>query len=276
MKTRLFFLCCLLWIGISVANATGQQSEKLRMDNQDWDMLELPIELDSALSGNLYKSFPENRDISTAWWRGYTGCWEIVGNKLYLRKVTIEIDGKEQELSIDSIFAKYGSEKGIVASWYTGEIRAGQGKVIYYIHDGFQRHYENECIISVEHGKVVHRRFYENELKPGMTFDQALQMAKDSIRWTDFPELREKRFVLILSHSRINLDGSFKSAYIRIGLTDEKKEINTTLYPVIWELIDFFKRIPKWEFCVIDGKSKVEKWGGAIKINTQTEKSVGP
>ncbi len=78
--------------------------------------------------------------FSTACWLGYRGSWSIRRGKLYLTKLEgrFRLDGK------DAIFA----------DWVTGELHIPQGKVLDYIHMGFDTVYEEEIIFSLEKGVV--------------------------------------------------------------------------------------------------------------------------
>jgi len=78
---------------------------------------------------------------STACWRGYIGSWSIRRGKLYLTKVEGRfcIEGKE----------------AIHADWFTGELHIPQGGMLDYIHAGFDSVYEQEIILTLEHGVVI-------------------------------------------------------------------------------------------------------------------------
>ena len=83
----------------------------------------------------------DERIGSTACWRGYIGSWSIRRGKLYLTKVEgrICLEGK------DSIFA----------DWFTGELHIPKGGMLDYIHAGFDSVYEQEIILTLEHGVVI-------------------------------------------------------------------------------------------------------------------------
>jgi hypothetical protein len=79
--------------------------------------------------------------FSTACWRGYIGSWSIRRGQLYLTKLEgrICLDGKD----------------AILADWFTGELHIPQGKILDYIHMGFDSVYEEEFILTLEQGVVV-------------------------------------------------------------------------------------------------------------------------
>jgi len=78
--------------------------------------------------------------FSTACWREYIGSWSIRRGKLYLTKLEgrFRLEGKE----------------AIFADWFTGTLRIPRGKVLDYIHMGFDTVYEQEIILTVDQGLV--------------------------------------------------------------------------------------------------------------------------
>ena len=79
--------------------------------------------------------------FSTACWREYIGSWSIRRGRLYLTK----LEGRYWLDGRDAIFA----------DWVTGELHIPQGKVLDYIHMGFDTVYEEEIIFSLEKGVVT-------------------------------------------------------------------------------------------------------------------------
>jgi len=78
---------------------------------------------------------------STACWRGYIGSWSIRRDKLYLTKIEgrFRLDGKE----------------AIFADWFTGDLHIPKGGMLDYVHTGFESVYEQEIILTLEHGVVI-------------------------------------------------------------------------------------------------------------------------
>lgn len=79
--------------------------------------------------------------LSTACWRGYIGSWSIRRGKLYLTRLegSFRLEGK------DAIFA----------DWFSGNLRIPRGKILDYIHMGFDTVYEEEIILTLEQGLVT-------------------------------------------------------------------------------------------------------------------------
>ena len=78
--------------------------------------------------------------FSTACWRGYIGSGSIRQGKLYLTKLEghFRLEGK------DALFAE----------WFTGELRILNGRLLEYVHSGFNSVYEQEIILTLEQGVV--------------------------------------------------------------------------------------------------------------------------
>lgn len=79
--------------------------------------------------------------FSTACWREYIGYWSIRRGKLYLTKLEgrFRLDGKE----------------AIFADWFTGELRIPKGRMLEYVHSGFNSIYEQEMLLTLERGVVI-------------------------------------------------------------------------------------------------------------------------
>ncbi len=79
--------------------------------------------------------------FSTACWRRYISTWEIKNGKFYL----VSIVGKYKIVDDSPIFA----------DWFSGVIRIPKGKLIQYVHMGFDSVYEEELLVKIEKGIVV-------------------------------------------------------------------------------------------------------------------------
>jgi len=88
----------------------------------------------------LVKSDKTGIIFSTACWREYVGSWSIRRGKLYLTK-------------LEGHFLLEGKE-AIFADWFSGALHIPKGKVLDYIHMGFDTVYEGEIVISLEKGVV--------------------------------------------------------------------------------------------------------------------------
>jgi len=78
---------------------------------------------------------------STACWRGYIGIWEIKDGKLYLK----DLIGRYKKVSKEPIFLE----------WFSDVLIIPQGKILCYIHIGFETVYEKELHMVVKKGRLV-------------------------------------------------------------------------------------------------------------------------
>jgi len=97
---------------------------------------------------------------STACWRGYVAEWKITGDELYLTRIDGHLADKTRA-TIDTLFPD--SKGKVVAKWFTGELYFPMGRMLEYVHMGYESVFEGELIISVENGKVVGRKMIEND-----------------------------------------------------------------------------------------------------------------
>src|SRR5690606_1599815 len=90
--------------------------------------------------------------VCTALWRGYTGDWEIVDERLYLVGLQGSLeDGTEA--SVATFFPEFPDR--VFAHWFSGTIRVPQGKMLEYLHHGYGSTYERDLLLELDHGVVT-------------------------------------------------------------------------------------------------------------------------
>lgn len=195
-----FLLLCVLFLQTPFLFATGQSADVVRYEGKTWQLLARPISFDAILRAKVRHRLPKDYGWSTANWDGFTGYWSIENDRLLLDSVVYQLKGRHRRLdnkSFNRIFRRYLRNGRVVASWVTDDLRIADGKLLRYIHYGFERNYENEVVLKVERGKVVGRKPYHNKIYPGYTLRQVLN--SDSIgRFLPlamFPNLKGKRIV---------------------------------------------------------------------------------
>jgi len=112
----------------------------------------IPIGHPRIIEVDLEKADSDNFDdyilFSSACWREYQGKWEIKDGLFYL----VDLRGKFQLLG-----------KGpLLADWFSGVIRVPRGKMLKYIHMGFESVYEQEVHVKIEKGKVISSKVINN------------------------------------------------------------------------------------------------------------------
>jgi hypothetical protein len=83
----------------------------------------------------------ENIIFSTACWRGYIGTWEIKDGRFYLNDVV----GRYKKVS----------KKPLFLEWFSDVLIVPKGKILCYVHMGFESVYEEEVHIVIKKGSVV-------------------------------------------------------------------------------------------------------------------------
>jgi len=93
--------------------------------------------------------------------RGYVATWEIIDRNLVLKNIEGKFERpyflfwkKIRYCSIKNIFKKT-SIKDAIATWYTGKIRVPLGNRILYVHHDYESRFEQEMILTIDHGKVI-------------------------------------------------------------------------------------------------------------------------
>lgn len=266
----------LLWISFTMLNissafSTGQDSDILIMDSIKWDLLAKPIAIDSAHYFRFNNFLPKERSWNTGNWDGYTGEWEIKDGKLYLRKVIIKMLENQKYINhevqgLETFFADYKTNNGILASWFSGKIRLGRGDVIRLGDMGFDRNYKEESVLTIEDGVIVKKAFYHNNRKEGLSLIQIAKIIPERMSWKQFPELDEKRLIAFFSHFELSADGHYINSKIKVGL--DGVYIEDENHPIIIAIKELLKKIYPWEVLYINDKYRpaITRFTFPIKI----------
>ena len=93
MKTHTFFkslMTTILFLLIPwEGKATGLSGDVIYLQEEEWVLLDKPINRDSILFHRLMEFLPENHCITTANWEGYTAYWEVQQSHLYLHHLEV-------------------------------------------------------------------------------------------------------------------------------------------------------------------------------------------
>lgn len=134
---------------------TAQISETLILDGNKLSMCTEPLADYFELSGQS----PEFESPHTACWRGYVGTWEIIDDRLYLKKLKGWLrDGSE--IGLGDLFPGYA--RRVFAHWFTDTIRVPQGELLEYRHMGYESLYERDLFLTFEKGVLTGRRVRAN------------------------------------------------------------------------------------------------------------------
>ncbi len=153
-KILIAMLACLSLA--SPAGATAQIGETIIIDGKPENMNAEPL--------NPYLNQPENFEQfkqyaqpggCTALWRAYVGEWEIKERKLYLNKLETGSCSSEdrKKFPLDKLFPD--QPQPILAKWYSGLLVMPRGKLLQYVHMGYESRFEKYLIINIQAGVIV-------------------------------------------------------------------------------------------------------------------------
>jgi hypothetical protein len=89
--------------------------------------------------------------FSTACWRGYVATWAVKDGLFYLA-------------AIEGHYTLSGTEP-LLADWFSGVLLVPRGRLLQYVHMGFESVYEEELHIEIKQGVVVNSRVVDNRSK---------------------------------------------------------------------------------------------------------------
>lgn len=258
---RFFYVSILSLIAIATY-ATGQEGDIIYLDGEKWELLGKPVYANSLLSRELKAALPEGHGWTTANWSGYTAYWSIWQEKLCLDSILYEVydahstNSRTERLASDvllRIFQKHVDGERIVATWLNGDIRAARGKVIYYQHMGYERNYENERFLSIEHGKVCGTKNYQNYVVDGFSFDSfrpkdhALQKMFP-LHIETYPELANVgRIVFSIKRARVNAEGRLLECEVKVLKPADNPRLAA-------EMAEAMKAYHPWRVSYINGE----------------------
>lgn len=226
-------------------------------------MLAKPINEDSLLYVRLMDFLPENRYSSTANWDGYTAYWKIENGNLYLQHIDVYLHNETRDTSwvkvfspddLKDVFASYYRGGKIYASWFSGQVRAGQGEQLIYIHSGFYRHYEAEQVITVENGRVLSMQLYHNYKKDGLKMESLYSEVVKCFPWQQFPEYRECKLYFTTHSYEVTPKGRLTDCYVNVYIQPTGEKINDANHPLIKTFKEILKSIYPLEVFFINGK----------------------
>lgn len=268
---RIFLFVSFLFLAL-FAHATGQTGDVIFIDGVRWELLGKPIDLDAALYHELIDVLPEDRPVVSSNWDGYTGYWSIQQDVLYLDSVRCEyydteIQGMKGEsvpsVVLLNVFNNYVDGDRIMAGWLTGEIRVATGKVIYYLHDAFERNYEEEMTLNIDKGEVTGRKEHHNHVVDGFSFDKFNLANNEELREMfplhieRYPELvNEERIVFCIRRARVDAQGNLVECEVKVIRPNDNPLLAA-------EIAESLKAYHPWRVLFINGEYSakgIEGW----------------
>jgi hypothetical protein len=171
--TRNLIAIILTMTFLSNVAATGQAPDKLIDDNKIFELFSNPLEDYYRIEKDRPAFKPSaNTMASTGNWRGYVATWEIENDVLYLRGIEAVIcnfqefiQRKCKRADLMELFGEKCINGKVTASWYTGDLRIPDGRLLESVNMGYGSIYEREIVITVEAGNIVKRELIDNTKK---------------------------------------------------------------------------------------------------------------
>lgn len=268
MRIKFFIVAILLSLIVTFAKATGQWGDIIRLEGKEWVLLVKPIESDTMLGNRVRAFLPDNISYSTGNYSCYTASWEIRNGYLCLRRIEADVydeaSNKDSTLvyegkDLQSLFPSYYKDGEIQARWFSGELRAGKGNLVRYVHDGFDRNMETEQVLTVRNGKVLKTETYHNYRRPGLNLKKAQKEIACRFPWKRFPEYRGEQIIFVIGDFQMTDDGHFVDCDVHFFfLRSSRKTIEDRNHPLALAFKETLKSIYPWEVLFINGKYTME------------------
>jgi hypothetical protein len=243
MIRKVFILTFLLTVSLFKTFATSQIPDRLIYNGDTLSIFANPIEqLYDNDSIRPYFFGKNDGCASTACWRGYVAEWIILDNYLYLTGIysccyyedSIKADLKE-------LFgAKFINGK-VKADWFTADIISPQGKLLYYIHMGYESLYETELEFQFINGKLIGTKTYDNSMSRQSEYSQNSEKLKEfiysNINWSVLPKLKKKAVKVYLQFSA-NEKGIIDSVKVIRGYNSifDKEAVRVVKTIPVWDI----------------------------------------
>ncbi|MGE4242177.1 hypothetical protein [Ramlibacter sp.] len=134
---------------------TAQLAERLFVDGRELALCAEPLEPYLA-------SLPERPRFhrpASALKRGYVGTWRLSKQRLYLDAIVARLaDGSEATLH--TLFPN--EHQAVFAFWFSGVLRIPQGRMLAYVHRGFESTFESDLLYTCQQGVVVSKQVQKN------------------------------------------------------------------------------------------------------------------
>lgn len=268
MRIKFFIVAILLSLIVTFAKATGQWGDIIRLEGKEWVLLVKPIESDTMLGNRVRAFLPDNISYSTGNYSCYTASWKIRNGYLCLRRIEADVydeaSNKDSTLvyegkDLQSLFPSYYKDGEIQARWFSGELRAGKGNLVRYVHDGFDRNMETEQVLTVRNGKVLKTETYHNYRRPGLNLKKAQKEIACRFPWKRFPEYRGEQIIFVIGDFQMTDDGHFVDCDVHFFfLRSSRKTIEDRNHPLALAFKETLKSIYPWEVLFINGKYTME------------------
>ncbi|MBO5025906.1 MAG: hypothetical protein J6C86_07175 [Bacteroidaceae bacterium] len=264
-KVLVTFLLLCIFLQVK---ATGLSSDIIFLDGEEWFLMAKPINMDSVLYSRMMNFLPQNHCVTTANWEGYTAYWEVREGCLYLQHLEICVydQQKKEELTLTytpkqlkNLFSPYYKRGRIRAHWFNGELRAGKGNLLRYVHSGFKRNMETEQVMTLRQGKIQSVQKFHNSKCSGINLLQSQDEITKRFPWCRFPEYKGQRLIFNIGKFQCTADGKLLDFDVHSVFARSKQEnIKESNHLLVEAFKETLKSIYPWEVLLINGKLMVE------------------
>lgn len=133
---------------------TAQASEKIFIGTEYYHLATEP------LAEIIHSKGVKLTSPSTALWRGYIGTWRLHNQRLYLIKLNLFT--QEGEKGMEELFLH---NKPVHAYWFFGTLKVLSGKLLNYVHGGYESTFETDIHYEILKGDVINKTVIKNNLR---------------------------------------------------------------------------------------------------------------
>ncbi len=236
------YILTILILTVSVGRilATAQVADILIYNNDTLSILDNPLEQLSDIYSLRLKLFGNKTGcITTACERKYIAEWTIIDNQLYLTGIYSCCYFEDKIKSdLKQLFGKKFINGKVKADWVTANISSPQGKLLYYVHSGYESLYEKEVVFEIVDGQLKTTTSYDNSKSKISIYSQEANLLKfiyTNIQWDSLPKHEEPIRVIV------------KFSANEQGIVDSVKVMKGFDRTFDNEAIRVVKSIPEWD-----------------------------
>lgn len=201
---------------------------------------------------------------STACYRGYKATWLLSNDSLYLICLqkgcfsgTPEFFNLKQEFGANRVFAR----------WFTGKGIVPKGKLLRYVHSGYDSYFEKELVLTFNKGILEEEVEHDNSNFYISGFsqhpDSLYQFIYSNINWNKIPDLKEDKIRVFIS---LQSGESKKPDSISLAMGSEIDILNE-------EALRVMRLLPEWDVYYRQGKVFPMKWAIPVVFSEATRKT---
>lgn len=263
---KLFYLLAAFIFPLTVF-PTAQVGDILIWNGDTLAIFSNPLELRDDIDSIRPKLFGDKKaSINTACWREYIAEWTLIENEIYLTNIlSCNYSEDSVKSNMETVFgAEYKNGK-VKASWITGKILIPKGKLIHYVHSGYQSFYETELVLSFKDGILTNQKEYDNSKSYKSVFSKNQDSLRifiyKNINWEKIPDLADERVKVF-----IEIESSeTKKPHINIIRDAENELFNQ-------EVLRVMSLLPEWDVYYRLGDVYRMRWVQPIVFDEQTRK----